>query len=228
MVSDIVSGFVSGFVSGLAKGYIIQLLFLLIVLLYVQQVMAESQPVSDLAESVPSVQQTTPKTTLKTTSKAVPKTEQRKQPGQPEALEPVENKKAKKSFSFYTAERGKQASDNSHSNQALNVSLGLIFILLLIFSMAWFMRKMGYSNISGQANLKILATLNLGQKEKIVLLQIGKQQNKQQILVGVTANQINTLHILKEPVEDETDETIPEQGFAEKLTQSLSHFKKVK
>ncbi len=138
------------------------------------------------------------------------------------------DKTDKKSFSFLMAERSKKEADSSHSDQALNVSLGLLFILLLIFSMAWFMRKMGYSNISGQDNLKILATLNLGQKEKIVLLQVGKQEQKQQLVLGITVSQINTLYVLKEPIEADTDGMTPEQGFAAKLTESLGNFKKVK
>ncbi len=138
------------------------------------------------------------------------------------------DKTDKKSFSFLMAERSKKEAGSLHSGQALNVSLGLIFILLLIFSMAWFMRKMGYSNISGQENLKILATLNLGQKEKIVLLQVGKQEDRQQLVLGITASQINTLHVLKEPIEADTDGMTPEQGFAAKLTESLGNFKKVK
>jgi flagellar protein FliO/FliZ len=87
-----------------------------------------------------------------------------------------------------------------NSSKALDVSLGLIFILILIMALAWFMKKMGYSNLTGQGQLKIIASLNLGQKEKIALIQVGKQQ----LLIGMTAQQINTLHVLDE-VLDETE-----------------------
>ena len=109
----------------------------------------------------------------------------------------------KKPFSFLSNQAASGPGKNPAKQEpvttsdALSVSIGLIFILLLIFSLAWFMRKMGYSNISGQGQLSILATLNLGQKEKIILLQVGQQQ----MLVGITATQINTLHVLKEPLE---------------------------
>ena len=128
----------------------------------------------------------------------------------------------KEPYSFLKSDRIKQPSSEA-SSDALNVSLGLIFILLLIFSLAWFMRKIGYSNISGQGQLKLLATMNLGQKEKIALIQVGKQQ----LLVGITANQINTLHVL-----DESLETSEFQGaesgdnsFAKKLSETLANIK---
>ncbi len=92
---------------------------------------------------------------------------------------------------------------STQNADALTVSLVLIFILLLIFMLAWFMKKVGYSNFSTQSQLKIIATLNLGHKEKISIIQVGKQQ----LLVGMTATHINTLHILDEPI-DEADSNI--------------------
>ena len=131
----------------------------------------------------------------------------------------------KKSFSFLTNKTidssAKQAEKKEPvtSMDALSVSTGLIFILLLIFSLAWFMRKMGYSNISGQGQLNILATLNLGQKEKIALIQVGRQQ----LLVGITATQINTLHVLDEPLDtvDAQTGTGNKSHFANKMTEIL-------
>ena len=105
---------------------------------------------------------------------------------------------------------------------ALSVSLGLIFILAIIFFLAWLMRKAGYSNMSGQGNLKIIATLNLGQKEKISLIEVGEQQ----LLVGITATQINTLHVLDEPLEAKYDPSGTKNNteknlFSSKLTELL-------
>ncbi len=91
-----------------------------------------------------------------------------------------------------------QSTTITNSSKALDVSLGLIFILILIMALAWFMKKMGYSNLTGQGQLKIIASLNLGQKEKIALIQVGKQQ----LLIGMTAQQINTLHVLDEMLEE--------------------------
>lgn len=128
----------------------------------------------------------------------------------------------KEPYSFLKSDRNRQESSDT-SSDALNVSLGLVFILLLIFFLAWFMRKIGYSNISGQGQLKLLATMNLGQKEKIALIQVGKQQ----LLVGVTANQINTLHVLDEPLETSEPQgtDIGDTNFAKKLSDTLAKVK---
>ena len=131
-----------------------------------------------------------------------------------------------RSYSFLNKEKNRQEPVGS-SMDALNVSLGLIFILVLIFSMAWLVRKMGYSHISGQGQLKLLSTMNLGQKEKIALIQVGQQQ----LLVGITSQQINTLHVLEEPLEttvsqDATaDSSQQNQNFAGKLSDSINLLK---
>ncbi|MCU7837371.1 MAG: flagellar biosynthetic protein FliO [gamma proteobacterium symbiont of Taylorina sp.] len=102
---------------------------------------------------------------------------------------------------------------------ALSVSLGLIFILLLIFFLAWIMRKAGYSHLSGQGYLTILATLNFGQKEKIALIKVGRQQ----ILVGITATQINTLHVLDKPLDIKERQARAENNqFAAKFYEVLN------
>ena len=143
-------------------------------------------------------------------------------------MEKTPEPKEKKAYSFLKTEKAQDS--NSSTVDALNVSLGLIFILLLIFSLAWFMRKMGYSHIAGQGQLKLLATMNLGQKEKIALIQVGKQQ----LVVGITASQINTLHVLEEPLDaSETQATNAVSSgqdniFAKKLAETLNLNKSVK
>lgn len=130
----------------------------------------------------------------------------------------------KKNTSFLP---GQTFSRTTNKTDALSVSLGLIFILVLIFALAWFMKKIGYSNLTGQGQLKIIATLNLGQKEKIALIQVGSQQ----LLVGVTATQINTLHVLDDALDDiNVDESIDknidksmatDNPFANKLSEFI-------
>lgn len=130
----------------------------------------------------------------------------------------------KKNTSFLP---GQTFSRTTNNTDALSVSLGLIFILVLIFALAWFMKKIGYSNLTGQGQLKIIATLNLGQKEKIALIQVGNQQ----LLVGVTATQINTLHVLDDALDDiNVDESIDknidksmatDNPFANKLSEFI-------
>ncbi len=136
--------------------------------------------------------------------------------------EPSANKEPLANNKSLTSKEPSTKNQSSLNGDALNVSLGLIVILLMIFSLAWFMKKIGYSSMTGQGQLKIIASLNLGQKEKIALIQVGKQQ----LLVGMTATQINTLHVLDE-VLDETE--IKQSGstgngaFASKFSELLKH-----
>lgn len=78
----------------------------------------------------------------------------------------------------------------------LNVTLGLLFILALIFSISWFVKRFGQGAFSGNGSLKIIATLPLGTRERIVLIDAGGKQ----LLLGITPTHINTLHVFETPV----------------------------
>ncbi len=55
----------------------------------------------------------------------------------------------------------------------------------------------------------------MGPRERVVLVQVGKQQ----LLLGVAPGRIQTLHVLDEPVTDATSPT--PSAFVEKLTAAL-------
>jgi flagellar protein FliO/FliZ len=80
------------------------------------------------------------------------------------------------------------------------VTLSLVLVLAAVFAAAWAMRKLRGFGRSGAGAIDIVAEIALGAKERAVLVQVGKQQ----LLLGVTANQVNTLHVLTEPVGKET------------------------
>lgn len=82
-------------------------------------------------------------------------------------------------------------------SEITTVILGLIFVIGIIFACAWFMRRInGGTAVNGRA-IKVLAVTPLGAKEKLVLVGIGKQQ----LLLGITPQQITTLHELTEPLD---------------------------
>ncbi len=78
----------------------------------------------------------------------------------------------------------------------VNVTLGLMFILALIFGISWFVKRFGQGTFAGNTHMKVLATLPLGTRERIVLIDAGGQQ----LLLGITPTQINTLHVFETPV----------------------------
>ena len=79
----------------------------------------------------------------------------------------------------------------------ISVVLSLFLILVLILVAAWIFRRFGQFQSIPHHELKMLASLSTGQRERIVLLQVGKKQ----LLVGVTQGSIRTLYELEEPIE---------------------------
>jgi flagellar protein FliO/FliZ len=138
----------------------------------------------------------------------------------------IKDDTGQKSLFLFKKESAKpivQGVKTTQNADALTVSLVLIFILFLIFMLAWFMKKVGYSNFSTQSQLKIIATLNLGHKEKISIIQVGKQQ----LLVGMTATHINTLHVLDEPIEEADSNTIDSNIMASNTASFASKFSQI-
>jgi flagellar protein FliO/FliZ len=96
----------------------------------------------------------------------------------------------------------------------LQMLIGLIIVLGIIFAMAWLIRRMGHVPVRMQGALKVLCGISVGQRERIMLIQVGEQQ----LLVGIAPGQIRTLHVLAHPV-GLHDAAAPAsaQSFAEKL-----------
>jgi flagellar protein FliO/FliZ len=88
------------------------------------------------------------------------------------------------------------------------VTLSLGLVLAVIFAAAWIVRRMRGFNRAGSGALDVIADLPLGQKERAVLVRVGKQQ----ILIGVAPGRVSTLHVLSEPVEIATPPSSPTAG----------------
>lgn len=97
-----------------------------------------------------------------------------------------------------------------------SISLGLIAVLAVIFLSAWLVRRLqGLQGPSSNA-VKVVAVLPVGQRERVALLEVGKTQ----LLVGITAQSIRTLHVFDEPVVDAGAATSGD--FASRLQSMLS------
>jgi flagellar protein FliO/FliZ len=75
--------------------------------------------------------------------------------------------------------------------------VSLAIVLGAIFAVAWLARRMRALGRRPGAPIDVLAETAVGPKERVVLLQVGGKQ----IVVGVTANSINTLLVLDTPVQ---------------------------
>jgi flagellar protein FliO/FliZ len=85
------------------------------------------------------------------------------------------------------------------------VTLALLIVLGAVFAVAWVVKRMrGFGNRVGNA-IDVIADIPLGQKERAVLLKVGKAQ----ILIGVAPGRVNTLHVLAEPIDLTPPPTAP-------------------
>lgn len=93
-----------------------------------------------------------------------------------------------------------------------NLVLGLGLIIGLIFALSWLVRRMGQGGLLTSNQMKIVAAMPLGTRERIVVIEVGGQQ----LLLGITATQINTLHVFSEPVID-SHQAAGQSEFGKKL-----------
>ena len=118
---------------------------------------------------------------------------------------------------------------NNIANNPLNASylaqlvVGLLVVILCIVALAWFAKRFGRLQTSSDGALQMLGGMSMGARERIVLVQVGDKQ----LLLGVAPGQINTLHVLDEPVQTPAARsTITTSGsFADKLGAILSQGK---
>lgn len=96
------------------------------------------------------------------------------------------------------------------------IMLSLVLVLLIIFIAAWLLRRYGRFPGVAEGNLKVLGALSVGQRERILLLQVGNEQ----ILVGVTSSQISRLHQLEQTIEVKDNVPVSSQ-FSQRLQEAL-------
>ncbi|MDD1792448.1 flagellar biosynthetic protein FliO [Enterovibrio makurazakiensis] len=90
----------------------------------------------------------------------------------------------------------------------------LLAVIGVIFALAWVLKRMQVPSLMGaKAGLKVVSQLPLGQKERVVVLEV----NGEQVLVGVTPQQITLLKTLDTPMAE------PEQSpsFSSQLNNIL-------
>lgn len=78
---------------------------------------------------------------------------------------------------------------------AVSMILSLLMVLAVIVVSAYMLKRFNVIQNTTQ-NLKVVASLPLTAKEKLVVVQVGEKQ----ILLGVTSQQINLIESLDEPL----------------------------
>lgn len=111
------------------------------------------------------------------------------------------------------------------SNSIMDVLLGLAFIIILIFFLAWAFKKFGSGSLGLGGLIKVIAAMSLGGRDRIALISVGDKQ----LLLGISPGRIATLHVFEEPISSaSSDQKLvpPKQDaaldFAGKLQSMLS------
>ncbi len=97
------------------------------------------------------------------------------------------------------------------------VFLGLIIVVIAIFAMAWMIKRMGYIQTRTHGQLKVIGGVALGQRERLVLVQVGEQQ----LLLGIAPGNVSTLHVLEKPIDLDSHSDPNSASFAAKLQSML-------
>ncbi len=82
---------------------------------------------------------------------------------------------------------------------------GLVLVLIIFSAFAWVIRRLGFGGLMSASGgeLKIVESLSLGSREKLIIIQAGKDK----LLLGITPSAINTLHLIKSNSSESLDFT---------------------
>jgi flagellar protein FliO/FliZ len=101
-----------------------------------------------------------------------------------------------------------------------HVTLALLVVLAVIFSLAWLVRRVRGVTLNSNNTLSVLASVSVGQRERAVLIRCGETQ----LLLGVAQGQVTRLHTLgpsTTPVSQEKIAPIERPDFKTLLLRSL-------
>ncbi len=87
--------------------------------------------------------------------------------------------------------------------------IALAAVVALILFLAWVLRKLPGAGLKSLSGLRVVASLAVGPRERVVLVDCGGQQ----LLLGVTQHGVNLLYSLPEPLLDAPSQA----GFADLL-----------
>ena len=74
----------------------------------------------------------------------------------------------------------------------LKTIMALTLVLGLLAGLAWMMKRFGPKMSGGSANLRVVGALNLGGRERIMVVEVGDQW----IVVGAAPGRVNALHTM--------------------------------
>lgn len=102
--------------------------------------------------------------------------------------------------------------------QLVQVLGGLAMVLALVVILAWLVRRLNGARFAGARNLRLVAGISLGSRERILVVEVGETQ----LVVGVAPGRVQTLHVLDQPLAGTAPEQPVEGGsFSGRLAQLM-------
>lgn len=107
------------------------------------------------------------------------------------------------------------------SGNILQIIFSLLLVLAAIVLVAWLLKRMNLAQQGSGNLLKVLGSVAVGQRERIVLVEV----NETCLVVGVGPGQIRTLHTFQKTADFDIDPKLSETQPAEnKFAKLLSSF----
>jgi len=91
----------------------------------------------------------------------------------------------------------------TNPTSVLSIFLSLLLVVAIIFALAYIMRRFNVTAM-GSGQMKVVASMVAGAKEKIMVIQVGDEQH----LIGVTSHNISHLSKLEKKLD------VPSKGMA--------------
>lgn len=110
------------------------------------------------------------------------------------------------------------------SGSIVQIIFSLLLVLAAIALVGWLLKRVNSTKLGGGNLLKVLGGVAVGQRERIVLVEV----NDTWLVVGVGPGQIRTLHTLQKQTLQNTENPAPGSGqpdnrFAKLLSTVLQH-----
>jgi len=102
----------------------------------------------------------------------------------------------------------------------LSTTLALLFVLALMLGLAWFLKRFGPKGLGGgNSNVKLVGSLSVGARERILVVEVGEQW----IVVGASPGRMNALATMprQESSEPAQQIALPTANFAEWFKQTI-------
>ncbi len=78
------------------------------------------------------------------------------------------------------------------------VIVSLFLVIGLILALAWLARRIGGASLVGGQHMKVLASMPVGTRERVLLIDVAGKQ----LLLGVAPGRVSCLHEFDQPVVD--------------------------